>query len=104
LPGLKSPWYRYFLSYDPRPALRELKCPVLALDGSKDSQVNADLNLPVIREALQGGNKDVTVELVPGVNHLFQTAKTGAVSEYHEIEETMSPKVLEMIAAWVAKH
>src|SRR5579863_5940227 len=105
IPGLTSAWYRYFLSYDPRPALEQLKCPVLALNGSKDSQVSPELNLPAIEGALQkSGNKDVTVQLVPGVNHLFQTAKTGAVAEYPDIEETMSPKVLETIAAWVGRH
>jgi fermentation-respiration switch protein FrsA (DUF1100 family) len=105
IPGLQSPWYRYFLAYDPRPALEQVKCPVLALNGSKDSQVSPELNLPAIEAALKkGGDRDVTVQLVPGVNHLFQTAKTGAVAEYREIEETMSPKVLETIAAWVGKH
>jgi pimeloyl-ACP methyl ester carboxylesterase len=105
IPGLLSPWYRYFLAYDPGPTLEQVKCPVLALNGSKDSQVSPELNLPAIEAALRkGGNKDVTVQLVPGVNHLFQTAKTGAVAEYPDIEETMSPKVLETIAAWVARH
>jgi uncharacterized protein len=105
LPGLMSPWYRYFLAYDPRPTLERVRCPVLALNGSKDSQVSPELNLPAIEAALhKGGNKDVTAEIVPGANHLFQDAKTGAVSEYSEIEETMSPTVLETIAAWVAKH
>ena len=104
IPGLMSPWYRYFIEYDPRPALEQVKCPVLALDGSKDSQVSPELNLPAIEGALKkGGNRDVTVELVPGVNHIFQTAKTGAVSEYREIEETMSPKVLAIIGDWVEK-
>lgn len=105
LPALMSPWYRYFLAYDPRPTLERVRCPVLALNGSKDSQVSPELNLPAIEEALRkGGNKDVTAEIVPGVNHLFQDAKTGAVGEYSEIQETMSPKVLETVAAWVAQH
>jgi uncharacterized protein len=105
IPGLRSPWYQYFLAYDPRPTLEQVKCPVLALNGSKDSQVSPELNLPAIQAALRkGGNPDVTAQIVPGVNHLFQTAKTGAVAEYHDIEETMSPKVLETIAAWVTKH
>lgn len=105
LPGLMSPWYRYFLAYDPRPTLERVHCPVLALNGSKDSQVSPELNLPAIEAALrQGGNKEVTARIVPGVNHLFQDAKTGAVAEYFEIEETMSPKVLETIAKWVATH
>ena len=105
LPAMMSPWYRYFLAYDPRTALEQVRCPVLALNGSKDSQVSPELNLPAIEAALKkGGNKDCTVQLVPGVNHLFQNAKTGAVAEYSAIEETMSPKVLDTIAAWVEKH
>lgn len=105
LPALMSPWYRYFLAYDPRPTLERVRCPVLALNGSKDSQVSPELNLPAIEAALRrGGNRDVTAEIVPGVNHLFQDAKTGAVAEYSEIEETISPKVLETIASWVGKH
>jgi pimeloyl-ACP methyl ester carboxylesterase len=105
IPVMKSAWYRYFLAYDPAVTLEKLKCPVLALNGSKDSQVSPELNLPSIEAALKkSGNADVTVQLVPGVNHLFQNAKTGAFAEYREIEETMSPKVLETIAIWVAKH
>jgi len=105
IPSMRSPWYLYFLAYDPRPTLERVKCPVLALNGSKDSQVSPELNLPAIEAALKkGGNRDATVQIVPGVNHLFQNAKTGAVSEYREIEETMSPKVLETTAAWIAKH
>jgi fermentation-respiration switch protein FrsA (DUF1100 family) len=81
-----------------------VQCPVLALNGGKDVQVPPQLNLPVIRKALeQGGNKHFEVVEMPGLNHLFQTAKTGSPNEYAEIEETMSPAVLEKVAAWIAK-
>ena len=101
---LTAAWYRYFLEYDPTLALRKVKCPVLALNGEKDVQVPPRLNLPAIRAALdQGGNKHYEIVELPGLNHLFQTAKTGAVSEYSEIEETMSPSALEKIAAFIAK-
>jgi pimeloyl-ACP methyl ester carboxylesterase len=104
MPALNSPWYRFFLSYDPRKALTKVKCPVLALGGSKDQQVDAQQNIPIIQAALaEGGNTDVTAKIVPGVNHLFQDANTGAVSEYGTIEQTMSPEVLATIAAWVDK-
>ena len=77
---------------------------MLALNGEKDVQVPPRLNLPAIRAALdQGGNKHYEIVELPGLNHLFQTAKTGAVSEYSEIEETMSPSALEKIAAFIAK-
>jgi pimeloyl-ACP methyl ester carboxylesterase len=105
LKPLTSPWYRYFISYDPAPALAKVKCPVLALNGEKDMQVPAKANLPVIRKTLAAsGNKDFEAVEMPGLNHLFQTAKTGGVGEYEQIEETMSPAVLEKIAAWILKH
>ena len=105
LPALNSVWYRFFITYDPAPSVAKLKCPVLALVGAKDQQVDAELNVPPIKAALaKSGNKDVDVQIVPGVNHLFQEATTGAVSEYGRIEQTMSPKVLDLIANWIQKH
>ncbi|HEY8468473.1 MAG TPA: alpha/beta fold hydrolase [Longimicrobiales bacterium] len=97
-----TPWFRYFIDYDPRPTLRRVKVPVLAINGSLDLQVPSQANLAAIREALeQGGNRQVTIVEFPGLNHLFQTATTGAPSEYAQIEETIAPAVLERIADWV---
>jgi len=102
--SLISPWYRYFLTYDPGIALRKVRCPVLAINGEKDLQVSPALNLPVIRKALEdGGNKNFEVDELPGLNHLFQTAKTGSVNEYASIEETISPVALDKIANWILK-
>jgi pimeloyl-ACP methyl ester carboxylesterase len=99
-----APWFRYFIAYDPAPALTKVKCPVLAINGEKDLQVPPKQNLPAIRKALAaGGNKNSEVDELPGLNHLFQTAKTGAPSEYSSIEETISPVALEMIATWILK-
>lgn len=99
------PWQRYFLGYDPRPALQKVKCPVLALNGSKDIQVPAKENLREIEKALKvGQNQDYTVMELPGLNHLFQTAKTGAVAEYGEISETFSPEALQVMGSWILKH
>jgi pimeloyl-ACP methyl ester carboxylesterase len=99
-----TPWFRHFLDFDPRPVLRKVTCPVLALNGEKDVQVDARANLKAIEAALrEGGNKDVTVQEFPNLNHLFQTCKTGAVSEYGTIEETLAPVVLDTIAKWVLK-
>lgn len=99
-----SPWMRSFLSYDPATALRKLTCPVLAINGSKDLQVPPAQNLPAIRKALQdSGNKHFEIDELPGLNHLFQTAKTGLPSEYGEIEETISPVALEKIASWILR-
>jgi uncharacterized protein len=100
--ALTSPWFRYFLAYDPATALRKVKCPVLALNGSKDLQVSPKQNLPAIRAALEEGrNKNFEVLELPGLNHLFQTAGTGAPSEYAQIEETISPVAMEKISVWI---
>lgn len=100
-----TPWFRYFFTYDPAPTLAKVKCPVLALNGEKDLQVIPDQNLPVIKAALEkAGNTDVTIVRLPGLNHIFQTAKTGGVSEYAQIEETMSPAALEAVSNWIRKH
>ncbi len=102
VPQFTTPWHREFLSYDPAAALRKVSCPVLAMIGQKDVQVLPNVNLPAIRKALQeGGNKRFEVVEMPGLNHLFQTAKTGAISEYGKIEETISPLALEKIAGWI---
>jgi len=98
-------WLRYFLNYDPAQALRKVRCPVLALNGEKDLQVPPKQNLPAIRNSLKaGGNKNFEVDELPGLNHLFQTAKTGSPAEYAEIEETISPVALEKISSWIMKN
>ena len=97
-----TPWMRYFLTFDPRPALEKIRVPVLALNGELDVQVDAEQNLTAIAAALEkGGNPNVTVHRLPQHNHLFQRAKTGLVNEYAVIEETISPEVLNLIRDWV---
>lgn len=99
---LASPWFRFFLEYDPATAIRALECPVLALVGSNDVQVDVATNLPPLKEAIeQAGHQDSAVEELPGLNHLFQTATTGAVSEYDAIEETIAPAVLDRVGNWL---
>jgi len=100
---LLSPWMRGLLRLDPRPFLSRLRVPVLALTGERDSQVLPGPNLSAMKTALRR-NPDATVREMPGLNHLLQHAKTGAVSEYGEIEETMSPEVLELVTGWVRRH
>ena len=98
---LSSPWMRYYLAYDPAPTIQQLKMPVLVLNGTKDLQVPYQQNLPATEKALQaGGNKKYTIKELPGLNHLFQTAQTGTVAEYGQLEETMAPDVLQTIADW----
>jgi fermentation-respiration switch protein FrsA (DUF1100 family) len=100
LARLTAPWMRGFLTLDPATYLPKMKCPVLALIGSKDLQVPSRENVPAIQAAL-AGNSDVQVKEMPGLNHLFQTATTGLPAEYAPIDETMSPAVLSLIGDWV---
>ena len=99
---LLSPWFRFSVAYDPKETLRDVACPVLALFGELDVQVPPEGNLEAISQALKiGGNTDVTVEVLPGLNHFFQAAQTGSPLEYSAIEETISPSVLQLIADWI---
>lgn len=101
---LMQPWFRYFIQYDPRPALRDLDVPVLALTGSKDMQVAPDTNLAVIRQQLEAGaNPPHTVRKLDGLNHLLQPAETGAPNEYSRIETTIAPDALERIGDWIVQ-
>ncbi len=105
LKAMNDPWFRFFATYEPGPDLQKIKCPVLAINGEKDVQVDPKLNLPKIESALKaGGNKDVTVVSLAGLNHLFQTSKTGGISEYQSIEETVAPTALKAMTDWIKSH
>jgi len=101
---LLSPWFRSFIFYDPRSELEKVRCPVLAMDGTLDLQVSPEENLEEIEKALKkGGNADYTIKLMPGLNHLFQDAKTGSPNEYAQIEETFSPEALTVMGDWILR-
>ena len=91
----------YFLSLDMRSHLAAIDCPVLALNGTKDQQVEYGANLNALTEGLPPGERNIIMP-VEGVNHLFQHCTTGAVTEYREIEETISQEVLDIIVNWLA--
>ena len=102
---MTSPWFRFFLDYDPVPALKKTQCPVLALNGDRDLQMASKENLAQIQKALQeGGNKDFQTKELPGLNHLFQHAPTGSPAEYGGIEETIALEALNSISDWILKH
>ncbi len=102
--GLTSPWFTYFIRYNPAPALEKVKCPILAINGSTDLQVPSRANLDGIKRATdKSGNKKVTVKELPGLNHLFQKSATGSPSEYEELEETFSPVAMAEILGWIQK-
>ncbi len=101
---LTSPWMRFFIKYDPATALTSVKCPVLAINGEKDLQVPAKINLDAIKMNLEkGNNKDVTTKAFPNLNHLFQECTTGSPSEYAKIEQTFAPVALDEITNWLLK-
>lgn len=100
-----TPWFRYFLGYDPLPTLMKIHVPVLAINGEKDLQVPAKEDLEAIDGALKvAGNRDYKIVLLPDLNHLFQTSRTGAPSEYAEIEETIAPIALQTVGDWIVAH
>jgi len=102
---MTSPWFRQYLDFDPAPLLERIKCPVLALNGDRDLQVDATDTVPLLRKAYEkSGNQDFTVMEIAGVNHLFQRAQSGSPSLYGAIEETMAPEVLNAISGWLDKH
>ena len=99
---ITNPWMVYFLKFDPASALEKVKCPVLAINGDKDLQVPADVNLDAIKKALaKGGNSKVTAKALPNLNHMFQECKTGLPNEYETIEQTFSPIALEEVSKWI---
>lgn len=98
---IQMPYLDYFLSLDARSILGNVKCPVLALNGTKDIQVDYESNLSAIREYLPANSKNY-IETIDGVNHLFQHCETGQVTEYRTIEETIAPEVLEIISNWMS--
>jgi pimeloyl-ACP methyl ester carboxylesterase len=102
LKAISSPWFRSFVSTEPGPILAKVSCPILALIGSKDIQVPAGPNLAAIRAALaKGANTQSVLRELAGLNHLFQEAKTGAVSEYQSIAETFNTLALSAISNWL---
>ena len=102
LKQLINPWMLNFIRYNPAIVLEKVKCPVLAINGDKDTQVPSKVNIPAIKEALKkGGNRESTCKELPGLNHLFQECKTGLPKEYAEIEQTISPVALDVITTWI---
>lgn len=101
---LLSPWFRYFLSFEPDDYLSKVHCPVLAVNGELDLQVTSKENLKGIQKSLEkAGNRQVTIHEFKQLNHLFQTATTGSPSEYGEIAETWNPEALSFISDWILK-
>ena len=99
---LRTPFLKRFVTLDVRPRLADIKCPVLALNGTKDQQVEPESNLNALREGLK--NYDHKIKTVEGLNHFFQHCTSGSPTEYREIEETFAPEVLDEIISWLELH
>jgi hypothetical protein len=99
-----TPWFRYFIRFNPESYLKQLNCPVLAINGSKDTQVSAIENLAGIRSSVKvSNNKNVYTYIMPGLNHFFQHCEIGSVQEAMQLEETFSLEVMEIIRDWIKK-
>ena len=97
---MNQPWLNWFNDYDPTNDIRQIRCPIFALNGDRDCQVISTLCLPALRRLLQPSKKHLIKEY-PSLNHLFQHCTTGLPDEYSQIEETISPEVLQDIAQWI---
>lgn len=95
-----TPYMRYFLGLDLTDKLGKITCPVLALNGTKDRQVNCEENLNALRSGLAGEKE---IKAIVGLNHMFQHCGTGDPSEYKDIEETFAPEALDIITTWLKK-
>lgn len=102
IPQIKNPWMRFFLTYDPIPDLQKVTVPVLALNGSRDEQVNPS-NLALIKNTMEAsGNTKVKTYEAPGLNHLFQHClQCGSIAEYMALEETFDVSALKIIGDWI---
>lgn len=98
---LDTPWMRAWVAYDPAPALRSLRLPVLALAGSLDMQVPPRDNLGPLATALESAGPGTKVREMDGLNHLFQRAVTGSPEEYGSISQTLEPEAWGAIIAWI---
>lgn len=100
-----KPWSRYFLKYNPADEIEKLQIPVLSLNGSKDTQVDAKINQDGIRQALiKGKNEEYKIVELENLNHFFQECETGRMDEYRKIEETFSPIALKEISNWILEY
>ena len=100
LPSFRTPYMEFFLGLDLSASLSGITCPVMALNGAKDTQVQCDRNIAVLKAGLPSNSSSV-IRAEDGLNHLFQHCVTGEVSEYKNIEETFSPEVLSEMIAWI---
>jgi hypothetical protein len=99
---MMTPWYRFFMNYNPSEAMEKVKCPVLALLGELDAQVPAELNKSALKAALlRANNKHLDIKVLPGANHLFQEAQSGSPEEYSILKPEFVNGFLKLISDWI---
>jgi len=102
---MKSPWMKSFLVHDPAPVLQKVRCPVLALFGANDLQIAPEANAAPLERALRkGGNRDVTVRVIPRTNHVFQETDNGSPLLYGTLKKEFVPGFLDTVSTWVTAH
>ncbi len=100
-----NPWMRWFVHYDPRPVLGRVRQPVLVLQGALDRQVSAGQADTLGTLLRAGGNRDVSVRVFPGLNHLFVVSETdGSPAEYVSLRDPVVPaEVVSTLASWLVQ-
>ena len=99
---LQMPYLRYFVKLDASQLLGQIHCPVLALNGTRDTQVDCTRNLGALKQGLPASTPNQRIAACDGLNHLFQHCTTGLSDEYLTIEETIAPEVLGILATWTS--
>jgi pimeloyl-ACP methyl ester carboxylesterase len=104
LDAVRTPWFKFFLDFDPVTALEKVRCPVLVLFGQLDLQVPAGPNRAAIEKAFaRGGLKNYRVEVFPRANHLYQDSETGGIAEYAKLKKEFVPGFLDLISTWIGE-
>ena len=100
--GTSNPWMRFFLGHDPLPTVRRVRCPVLVMQGATDHQVDPAQAAELAKALREGGNRDVTLNVLPGTNHLFLADTSGDPAGYAALaEKEIRPAVLDSITGWL---
>jgi len=100
--AVQTPWFKFFLDFDPATVLEKVTCPVLVLFGEHDTQVAAAPNRAAMEKAFaKSGNKKVRIEVIPRANHLYQDSQTGGVGEYATLKKEFVPGFLDLVTTWI---
>lgn len=96
---MNNQWMREFLAFEAAQYFKKLEkrgVMMLAIHGEKDVQV-----APEINSAGFDDYEYAELYIVEGLNHLMQRCNTCSVTEYGDLEETISPTVLDLMAHWI---